>query len=99
MPEIPKTETLIIPWDSNSAHPISLTKEEISAAAKDKLVVLKEETLSGSREYVYFGDTEEGARFRYFGLRKDENGKPLMDVRELFVGEDGLVKEKGRRNK
>ena len=33
MPEIPKTETLIISWDSNHAHPISLTKEEISAAA------------------------------------------------------------------
>ena len=94
MPKIPKTETLIISWDSNPAHPISLTREEISAAAKDKLVVLREETLSGSREYVYFGDTEEGARFRYFGLRKEGN-RPVMDVRELVVGEEGLVRRKG----
>lgn len=88
MPEIPKTETLMISWDSNLAHPISLTREEISAAAKDKLVVLREETLSGSREYVYFGDTEEGARFRYFGLRK-EGDRPVIDVRELIVGKKG----------
>ena len=93
MPEIPKTETLIIPWDSNPAHPISLTKEEISTAAKEKLVVLREEALSGSREYVYFEDTEEGARFRYFGLRK-EGDRPVMDVRELVVGEDGLVRRR-----
>ena len=94
MPEIPKTETLIIPWNSNPEHPISLTREEISAAAKDKLVVLREETLNGSREYVYFGDTEEGARFRYFGLRKEGN-RPVRDVREVIVREEGLVRKKG----
>lgn len=85
MPEIPKTETLIISWDSNSVHPISLTKAEISAISKDKLIVLREETLSGSREYVYFWDIEEGARFMYFGLRKEEN-RPIMDMKELVVG-------------
>lgn len=94
MPEIPKTETLIISWNSNPAHPISLTKTEIGAAAKDKLVVLREETLSGSKEYVYFGDTEEGVRFKYFRLRKEGN-RPVMDVRELVVGEEGLVRKKG----
>ena len=31
MPEIPKTEALIIPWDFNPTHPASLTKEGISA--------------------------------------------------------------------
>lgn len=95
MPDISKTETLMVSWDSNPAHPASLTKAEIGVAAKDKLVMLREEKLSGSQEYVYFGDMEEGARFVHFGLRKDENGKPLMDVRELFVGEDGLVRKKG----
>ncbi len=33
MPEIPKTEILIISWDSNPTHPASLTKTGIGAAA------------------------------------------------------------------
>ena len=33
MPEIPKTETLIISQDSNPTHPASLIKAGISAAA------------------------------------------------------------------